>query len=73
VLDAIRRFLSYLPSNAGFAPPVLPCRDPAERRDGSLLDIVPDNPRRAYDVRRIIAWRDGLRQRLRAEAMPATS
>jgi propionyl-CoA carboxylase beta chain len=54
-LDAIRRFLSYLPSNAGLAPPVLPCDDPAERREESLLDIVPDNPRRAYDVRRVIA------------------
>src|SRR5205807_3424957 len=29
--------------------------DPADRRDDALLDVVPDNPRQAYDVRKVIA------------------
>jgi propionyl-CoA carboxylase beta chain len=54
-LAAVRRFLSYLPSNAGEPPPVVASDDPPDRREAMLLDIVPENPRRAYDVRRIIA------------------
>jgi len=54
-LDAIRRFLSYFPSNAAEAPPIQPCDDPADRRDEALLDLVPANTRRAYDVRKVLA------------------
>ncbi|MDF2231726.1 acyl-CoA carboxylase subunit beta [Albimonas sp. CAU 1670] len=54
-LDAIRRFLSYFPSNAGEPAPVLPCDDPADRREEALLDLVPANTRRAYDVRKVLA------------------
>ncbi len=53
-LAAIRRYLSFLPSNAGQPAPVLACDDPADRRDEWLLDCIPDNPRRGYDVRPII-------------------
>jgi propionyl-CoA carboxylase beta chain len=54
-LAAIRRFLEYFPGNAGEAPPVLATADPADRREEMLLDAVPENPRRGYDVRRVIA------------------
>ncbi|MGE4323092.1 MAG: carboxyl transferase domain-containing protein [Sphingobium sp.] len=55
-LDAARRFLSYLPGNAGLPPPCL-ARDP--RDDGAdhaapLLRAVPTNTRLAYDVRPVI-------------------
>lgn len=53
--DRARRFLSYLPGNIDEMPPVQPSGDSPERRDGSLLAIVPRNPRRAYDMRAILA------------------
>ncbi len=52
---AIRRFLSYLPSNVWELPPVAPATDPAERRAEELIEIVPRNRRRLYDMRRILA------------------
>jgi acetyl-CoA carboxylase carboxyltransferase component len=50
----VRRYLSYFPSHCDEAPPVAACTDPIERREESLLDLVPDNPRRAYDVYKVI-------------------
>jgi acetyl-CoA carboxylase carboxyltransferase component len=53
-LVAIRRYLSYFPSNARQPPPLGPTDDPFDRRDAELLTLVPENSRRAYDVRRVI-------------------
>jgi len=53
-LDEIRRFLSYLPPNAWELPPRGPRDDPPERRDESLLGIVPRERRRAYKMRRVV-------------------
>jgi acetyl-CoA carboxylase carboxyltransferase component len=53
VLDALRRFLSYLPSNAGFSPPAAPGRPPARPAE-DLLTIVPARAKRGYDVRHVI-------------------
>ena len=54
-LAAARKFLSYLPSNARAPLPILPCDDPADRRDDSLFDLVPADSRKVYDVRKVIA------------------
>ena len=54
-LEAVRRFLSYLPGNAAEPPPVVDSGDPPDRCDESLATAVPANPRRAYDVRRVIS------------------
>ena len=54
-LAAIRRFLSYLPSNAGQTPPVETCDDPIDRRDDALLEIVPANQRKVYDMMKVIS------------------
>lgn len=54
-LDAVKCFLSYFPSNAGEAPPVVPTGDPVERRDEGLFSIIPESRTRAYDMKRIIA------------------
>ena len=51
---ALRRYLSYLPSNAQQAPPVVTCGDPIDRRDEALLDLVPANLRKPYDVRKVV-------------------
>src|SRR6202012_6070470 len=35
--------------------PIQPCSDPVDRRADSLLDLVPADTRKAYDVRKVIA------------------
>ncbi len=53
-LTAIRTLLSYLPPNNLDTPPVKGSADPSDRRDEALLDIVPDNPTKPYDMRDVI-------------------
>lgn len=53
-LQVIRDWLSYFPSNAWEEPPVVDLGDPPDRREEELLTIVPDNPKRPYDMRRLI-------------------
>jgi acetyl-CoA carboxylase carboxyltransferase component len=54
VLDALRAFLSYLPSHCMDAPPIAPV--PAGSGDdmARILDIVPEARSRIYDVRKVI-------------------
>jgi propionyl-CoA carboxylase beta chain len=54
-ITAIQRYLSYLPNNARNDPPIEPSNDPPNRRDVTLLEIVPANLRKTYDVREVIA------------------
>lgn len=53
-IEAIRRFLSYFPQNARAPLPIVPCDDPSDRSCDELMDIVPANRRRAYDVLRVV-------------------
>jgi acetyl-CoA carboxylase carboxyltransferase component len=53
-LRAIRDYLSYFPSSNQTPPPMGLADDPVDRRDDGLLDVVPDSPRRAYDMHRVI-------------------
>src|SRR3989454_1224619 len=56
-LSVVRTYLGYLPSSNLEGPPRVPEEDrtdPADRRCEDLYDIVPANPRQAYDVRRVI-------------------
>jgi propionyl-CoA carboxylase beta chain len=53
-LAAVRTLLGYLPQNNTEPPPFLPTDDPVGRRDEALLEIVPDNPNRPYDMRDVI-------------------
>jgi len=52
--EQIRRLLRFLPSNNRENPPEVPTNDPADRPVHELEDIVPSNPQRAYDMRRVI-------------------
>ncbi|HET6194788.1 MAG TPA: carboxyl transferase domain-containing protein, partial [Acetobacteraceae bacterium] len=54
-LQAVRRFLSYLPGNARAALPVVPHARPIAPIDDALLDLVPVSTRKAYDVRKVLA------------------
>jgi len=53
-LTAIRTLLSYVPSNNLDSPPTRPSDDPSDRRAEALLDIVPDEPSKPYDMRDVI-------------------
>ena len=53
-LAAVRGYLSYLPSNRDDPPPDVPCDDPVERRDESLLDLLPETNRKPYDMYKLL-------------------
>lgn len=53
-IAAIRDYLSFFPSNCEQKPPRRECSDPIDRRDEALLDVVPANPRQAYDMHKVI-------------------
>lgn len=52
-LDAIRRFLSYLPSHRGQLPPQAPVHPP-QTAAAELLRLFPLERKRVYDVRRVL-------------------
>lgn len=54
-LDLMRRYLSYLPGSVWEAPPIVACDDPADRREESLLSVVPRDERKPYPMRDIVA------------------
>lgn len=53
-LTEVRRLLSFLPLNNMEDPPVLSCDDPSGRRAEDMLDFVPEESTRTYDVRGVI-------------------
>jgi acetyl-CoA carboxylase carboxyltransferase component len=53
-LEDVRYLVSLLPSNNREAPPVVACDDPVDRRNDSLVDLVPAEPNHAYDMRAVI-------------------
>ena len=54
-IDSIRRYLSFFPSSNLDSPPRRETSDPIDRRTEELYDIVPANPRTAYDVYNVIS------------------
>jgi len=54
-LAAIRRLVGYLPSNNLDNPPRGSEADPADRRDESLLAMVPESAARPYDMHDVLA------------------
>ncbi|HEX5438552.1 MAG TPA: acyl-CoA carboxylase subunit beta [Gemmatimonadaceae bacterium] len=53
-LGAIRELFRFIPQNNLSEPPRGPGTDPADRRDEALLECVPDNPNRPYDMHDVI-------------------
>ena len=51
---AIRRFLSYLPSNVWQVPPRTPGQDGPNRREEELISIIPRDRRRGFNIRRLL-------------------
>ncbi|MFI7400981.1 acyl-CoA carboxylase subunit beta [Streptomyces sp. NPDC049541] len=53
-LDEVRHLLSLLPSNNRELPPAYPCDDSVERTNDGLVDLVPADGSRPYDMRAVI-------------------
>jgi acetyl-CoA carboxylase carboxyltransferase component len=57
LIESIKQFLGYLPSNAAEPPPagpMPPTPATADRIGDALLDLIPDSPMRAYSMHRVI-------------------
>jgi acetyl-CoA carboxylase carboxyltransferase component len=52
--DQLRALLSYIPANNLEDPPYAPPEDDPERMEEALQSIIPDNPKKAYDMIQVI-------------------
>ncbi len=50
----LRKLLGYLPSNNRELPPIAESEDPADRSTAPLLEIVPEEEKRAYDMTAVV-------------------
>ena len=53
-LAAVRELFRYIPQNNTETPPRRETDDPADRQDEELLEVVPDNPNKPYDIHDVI-------------------
>jgi len=53
-IAAVRKYLSYFPSNCEQKTPVTECSDPEDRGSDRLLEIIPESPRTPYDMYEVI-------------------
>jgi acetyl-CoA carboxylase carboxyltransferase component len=53
-IDAIKRFLSYLPSNAAEPPPEYPVPEGSGVEMDTILDLIPPSTNQVYDVKKVI-------------------
>lgn len=53
-LDAIKRFLAYLPSHCNEPPPMHPVPPGSDEACRKMLEIVPESRNKVYDVRHVI-------------------
>jgi propionyl-CoA carboxylase beta chain len=53
-IESVRYLLSFLPSNNLEDPPYVEPTDDPERRCDTLLDLIPDSPNKAYDVKDVV-------------------
>jgi methylmalonyl-CoA decarboxylase subunit alpha len=53
-IQAIKDYLSFFPQNCEERPPLRESSDPPERMDEELLDVLPESPRKPYDMYDVI-------------------
>ncbi len=53
-LEAIKRFLSYLPSHAMQPPPEVEVPEGSDEASEKILEIIPESRNQVYDVRKIV-------------------
>ena len=49
-----KQYLTFMPSHCGDKPPIAACTDPIDRADDTLLGLVPDDPKRTYDMYEVL-------------------
>ena len=54
-LAKVKKLLSFLPSSYTQKPPAIPSADDPERCEEALVDLLPDSPKKVYDMRRLIS------------------
>jgi propionyl-CoA carboxylase beta chain len=54
-IETIRQMMTFLPSNNMEDPPIAETGDDPNRRDQRLEDIIPSDPRKAYDMHEVIS------------------
>ena len=54
-LDAVRKFLSYLPSNGNQAPPRAAVSEGSGADADRILEVLPESRKKVYDVRKLLA------------------
>jgi acetyl-CoA carboxylase carboxyltransferase component len=55
VFQMIRRLMTFLPQNNMEETPLVTCGDDPNRRDPELINVVPAEPNKAYNMRDVIA------------------
>lgn len=53
-LESIRQLMRYIPQNNQEDPPRRETSDPFDRMDEDILDVVPDEPTKPYDMHEVI-------------------
>ncbi len=53
-IAAVKKYLSFFPSHCEELPPRITATDPIGRRDDALLDLLPENPKKAYDMMKLV-------------------
>ena len=53
-LAAVRELLEFIPQNNVELPPRRDGADPHDRQDEELLDVIPDNPNKPYDMHDVL-------------------
>jgi len=53
-LELIRKILSYLPANCQETPPMMNLGDDPNRMDEELEKLVPEDPKKSYDMHKVI-------------------
>ncbi len=53
-IEAIKKYLSFFPSNCEAEVPVIECDDPEDRGSDRLLEIIPESSRTPYDMYEVI-------------------
>ncbi len=49
-----KKYLGFMPLSCDEKPPIIPCTDPIDRKEESLLDLVPDESRKPFDMYGVI-------------------
>jgi acetyl-CoA carboxylase carboxyltransferase component len=53
-IEAVKKYLSYFPTNCEHKPPIAETADPDDRQSEKLMEIVPDSSRQPYDMYDVI-------------------